>query len=403
MTLSIINSAIDNNIFFSAKRIDINGRRFRTPLNLLYSSVPNDQIPNSIQNRIYEIWKAYNFDDVRDLHRNMQQGVSFNRGLTRAVRPNNVQGELKVFFLALKSFQSNPFRVLNNNLLTFILDSIEGHSDFLTSPILQFDANLVSPSILLDQYLAFIQNCYDIIQTLPNHRPLIGIIPRLPTSFIGRITRRYLQLDIPIFCFDFGGLNLSSYFPYYKEFLRQLYLHDPANFEEKIIYIINLRNPSNRNRNRPFPAHDIMIPAVASDFVGQNHIGRGGTRARTRTTGPRRRRIQNINLLDTNLYSYQRVGYRQEFQEIFSNPIISPSFSNFGSTNATLRNLFRHKFNYCEMSQEFDGLHDQILNNVPILNILRQKTGIRDEISRNIIGARSYIKARTLTSFFSNP
>ena len=59
MPISIIRSASERDILFSAKDIDINGKRIKTPCPLLYPSINLNEIPLSASNYIYEIWKTF--------------------------------------------------------------------------------------------------------------------------------------------------------------------------------------------------------------------------------------------------------------------------------------------------------------------------------------------------------
>ncbi|MHA1438761.1 MAG: hypothetical protein ACTSPD_14415, partial [Promethearchaeota archaeon] len=68
-----------------------------------------------------------------------------------------------------------------------------------------------------------------------------------------------------------------------------------------------------------------------------------------------------------------------------------------------LRTDFKKKFNYGNMNLEMSNLHNSIMNNEPVLEIINQKVSIQEEIDRKIRGLDNFIKVRDIRDFLFQP
>ena len=400
MSFRIIRAEKDNEFYYYAKEVEINRIRFRTPLVLKHKSIPNLNIPN--RNEIYEIWKTFRTIDIQNVLNNANDSRRFinkiNSDITSLTR-----NRPKIYFLAVKDFQNNPLNFFSDQLIEFLLDSIYLNTEIITFPIIRRIEDFIGNRNLLDDYIRFIENSFQIANTL-NNKPIMAMIPPLAPAYIPQLVTAYLNLGINIFCFDFCGSGLSAYYPLYFQLLRTIYRYDRRTFQEKIKYIINLRIPVNRNRYQPFPAEDMMTPALAVDLIGFNHLS-GGSRIRPQPSPRRRatrgrRTISNTNLLNTDSYLYHRISSINEFNDVFQNPLIQPTFNSFQRASVDERNGFRRKFNYINMNTELLQFHNNIINNNPVINDLNNRSGVIHDLSSKTSALDLYLNNTSITQFF---
>lgn len=403
MPLNIERVVKDNDIYYYAKEIEINGRRFQTPLSLKPPVISDFHLADIQHNEFYEFWSTFKIGDIE--HAPFDDNVSTKFiSKINSLDSQNLKNASKIFFLSFKfdNLQGNPFNHFNDRLLEFILDSVRLHSDIFTFPLIRNIHKVINNQTILTDLLEFIQQTYEIYDTL-NNKPIMGIIPPIPQGYIPQIVDLYNRLEIKMFCFDFCGSSLTKYYPHYFQLLRSLYRIDHDLFNESIKYTLNLRLPVNRNWYQPFPAEDMILPALATDFLGLLHIGGGRKPSKNkRTRGGKQKKKQSpksTNLLNTNDYAYHRISSMNQFNEVFGQPILRPNFTNFNLANQNSKNEFKRKFNYSSMNLEMNNLHNFIINNEPILDIINQKVNIQQEIDRKIRGLDNFIKFRNITDF----
>ncbi|TXT63841.1 MAG: hypothetical protein BAJALOKI1v1_660022 [Promethearchaeota archaeon] len=234
-----------------------------------------------------------------------------------------------------------------------------------------------------------------------NNKPIMAVIHPFVSNFMEDIVHTYLDLDIDLFCFNFEGSGLSNYFANYFQLLRELHRYDKNRFDQRIKYVINLRLPSNRYRNQPFPAEDMITPALATDIIGINHIA-GGFRpkpkpSRKKKKSKGKRQKSNTNLIEIETYNYQRIASMDDFSNVFQKPLITPKFRDFQNASYQNRNDFRRKFNYLNSNMELQVIHKKIRSNIPIIDTLRNKSGVQSDLMSkwNILDdyIHSYLKS----------
>ena len=326
MASVVIRSSISNEIFYSTKSIEINKKKLSTPFAVLNPAQKKVNIPPESKNILLEYWKSINIQEVKDAPISHETGLLLTKRIQSAVR-GSMPNEPRVFYLNLKGFNpgSNPLTILDEGLIKSLLDAYYLFTNVIAFPIIQKITNIITSENLCEIYEDYIQKCYEIAETL-NTKPLMGIIPPIPQNFVSRIVKKYLSLEITNFCFDFEGSGLSTYFPNYREFIRTLYLNDKDAFADNLIAITNLKLPSNTNRNQPFPADDMITPAIGVDIVGINHASFGRKDLPSVQMGgrPKKKTPVRMNLLDVQDYTYHRVGSLDEFNQIFKDPVITP-------------------------------------------------------------------------------
>ncbi|MHA1285189.1 MAG: hypothetical protein ACTSQP_22040 [Promethearchaeota archaeon] len=403
MPINILRAIKDNEIYYYAKEIEINGRRFKTPLSLKPPTISEFHLPRIQHNEFYEIWRTFKINDIENAPFDDKVSSKFISKIN-SLNSQNLRNASKIFFLSFKfdNFEKNPFNRFNDRLIEFILDSIRLHTDIFTFPLIRDIHKIINNQTILNKLLDFLKKTYQIYDTL-NNKPIMGIIPPIPQGYIPQIVNLYNKLEIKMFCFDFCGSGLSRYYPHYFQLLRSLYRIERELLNESIKYTLNLRLPVNRNWYKPFPAEDMILPALATDFLGLLHIG-GGNKPpkfkRERKLGQKKKRSpKNINLLNINDYAYYRIAKIEQFNEVFKDPIIHPDFLDFNAVNRDIRNEFRKKFNYSNMNIEMNHIHNSIVNNEPIMDILNQKINISEEIPRKIKNLDNFIKNTSITDF----
>ncbi|MFX0134562.1 MAG: hypothetical protein ACFFDN_13055, partial [Candidatus Hodarchaeota archaeon] len=402
MSFRIIRTEKDIDFYYYAKEIEINRNRFKTPIVLKHKSIPNLNIQSIHRNEIYEIWKSFRVNEIQNVLSNATDSRNFINKISTEIN-SITRNQPKSYFLAIKNFQNNPLNFFSDQLIEFLIDSVYLHTDIISLPIIRRIEDFITNVNLRDQYITFIENCLQIANTL-NNKPIMAVIPPLAPAYIPPLVEAYLNLDINIFCFDFSGSSLSTYYPLYFQLLRTIYRYDRGTFEEKVKYIINLKTPVNRNRYMPFPAEDMMTPALAVDLIGFNHLS-GGSRPRTQSTvrsrtSRRRSSPSNTNLLNVDSYFYHRIANMNEFNNIFQNPLIQPMFNNFSTATLNERNDFRRKFNYFNMNTDLLQFHNRIINNNPIQNDLRNKSGIAYDLNSKTSVLDIYLNNTSITQFF---
>ncbi|MHA1439529.1 MAG: hypothetical protein ACTSPD_18320, partial [Promethearchaeota archaeon] len=371
MPLDIRNVAKDNDIYYYAKEVEINGRRFQTPLPLKHPSISEFHLADIQRNEFYELWSTFKIKDVENAPFDPDISNKFISKIN-SLDSQNLKNKSKIFFLSFKfdAFEGNPFNRFNERLTEFILDSVRLHTDVFTFPLIRNIHKVINNNAILTNLLDFIEQTYEIYDTL-NNKPIMGIIPPVPQGYIPEIVELYNRLEIEMFCFDFCGSSLTKYYPHYFQLLRSLYRLDRDLFNNSIKYTLNLRLPVNRNWYQPFPAEDMVLPALATDFIGLLHIGGGisPTKAKKagRKTKKKKKSPKNTNLLNIEDYAYHRVSTMKQFNEIFKHPIIRPNFTDFTDAKQNLRTDFKKKFNYGNMNLEMSNLHNSIMNNEPVL------------------------------------
>ncbi|MHA1657675.1 MAG: hypothetical protein ACTSUT_00960 [Promethearchaeota archaeon] len=402
MTLTIKSVSKDSEIHSFAKEIEINNHRFQTPFPVKNPTIAQETMPTTLTNEIYEFWSTFSIKDVLNAPFDNAIGDKIiNRFRDKNI--GNLKNKPKIFLTSYKNIEGNPFKVFDKKLIEFMIDANYLYTDVVTFPIIHGVREIVNNNSILQDYLDFIDLCFEVADTL-NNKPIMGIIPPIPPGYIPKIVEKFLSLDLMMFCFDFNGSSLSAYYPHYSQIFRTLYNIDKTKLEEIIKYTINLRLPSNRNRYNPFPAEDLLTPSVGTDILGINHLS--GGRPTSKTTKKKKTRTPatatpkvNTNLLNTNEYTYHRISSKTEFDKVFTAPIIQPSFSDFTTATYADRNTFQKKFNYANLNVEMNNLHKKIKNNVPILKILENKLGIKDQIRNKVKWLDNYIKIKSLYDF----
>ncbi len=403
MPLDIRNVAKDNDIYYYAKEIEINGRKFQTPLSLKPPAISEFHLADIQHNEFYEIWSSFKINDVENAPFDPTVSNKFISKIN-SLDSQSLRNTSKIFFLSFNfdTFEGNPFNRFNDRLIEYILDSVRLHTDVFTFPLIRNIHKVINNQAILTNLLDFLQQTYEIYDTL-NNKPIMGIIPPVPQGYIPQIVDLYNRLEIKMFCFDFCGSSLTKFYPHYFQLLRSLYTLDRDLFNESIKYTINLRLPVNRNWYQPFPAEDMILPALATDFLGLLHIGGGRSPAKDKKTGKgtkkKKRSPINTNLLNIKDYAYHRIPSMEKFNEIFEQPIIHPTFTDFTTANQNSRTEFKKKFNYGNMNLEMSNLHNTIMNNEPIMDIINQKVNIQEDIDRKIRGLDNFIKFKDITDF----
>jgi len=402
MTLNIRSVSKDSEIYSFAKEIEINNHRFQTPFPVKNPTIAQETMPTTLKNEIYEFWSTFNIKEVvKAPFDNTVGDKIINRFRNKNV--GNLKNKPKIFLTSYKNIEGNPFKIFDKKLIEFMIDAKYLYTDVITFPIIHGVRDVVNNNSILHDYLDFIDACYDVADTL-NNKPIMGIIPPIPQGYIHKIVEKYLSLDLMMLCFDFNGSSLSAYYPHYSQVFRTLYNNDKTKLEEIIKYVINLRLPSNRNRYNPFPAEDLLMPSVGTDILGINHLSGGSSTPKTLKKKKGKKSIKtttkvNTNLLNTNEYTYHRISAKSEFDKVFTNPIIQPSFQNFTTATYTKRNTFQKRFNYANLNLEMNELHKKIKNNESTLKILEKKIGIKDQIRNKINWLENFIKTRSLYDF----
>jgi len=402
MNLRIKSVSKDNEIYSFAKEIEINNHRFQTPFPVKNPTISQETMPSSLPNELYEFWSTFNIMDVINAPTDNKVGDKIiNR--FRNKNTGDVQNKPKIFLTSYKNFKGNPFRFFDDKLLEFMIDSSYLYTDIVTFPIIHGVRDVVNNNSILQDYLDFIDLCHKIADTL-NNKPIMGIIPPIPQAYIRKIVEKFVSLDLMMFCFDFNGSSLSAYYPHYSQVFRTLYDIDKTKLEETIKYVINLRIPSNRNRNNPFPAEDLLMPSLGTDILGINHLSGGRSPTKTQKKKKSKKPTKtttkvNTNLLNTDQYNYHRISDRAEFNKVFPNPLIQPRFQNFTTATYKKRNTFQKKYNYANLNVEMNSLHQKIKKNEPILKILTNKIGIKDQIRNKVNWLDTFIKTKSLYDF----
>ncbi len=401
MTLTIRSVSKDNEIYSFAKDIEINNHRFQTPLPVKNPTIAQEVMLTSLTNEIYEFWTTFNIEEVVTAPFDNAIGTNIiNRYRSKNV--GAIKTKPKIFLTTYNGFTGNPFKVFDKKLIEFLIDASYLNTDVVTFPIIQNIRETVNNNSILQDYLDFIDICYEVADTL-NNKPIMGIIPPVPPGYIPKIVEKYLSLDLMMFCFDFNGSSLSAFYPHYSQVFRTLNQLDKTKLEETIKYVINLKLPSNRNRYNPFPAEDLLTPSVGTDILGINHLSGGSSSKKLvakKGKAPAKTTTKvNTNLLNTNEYTYHRIASKSEFDKVFTNPIIQPSFQNFTSATYANRNMFQKKFNYANLNLEMGSFYQKIKNNEPILKTLEKKIGIKDQIGNKVKGLDNYIKIKSLYDF----
>ena len=402
MTIRIKSISKDNDIYSFAKEIEVNNHRFQTPFPMKNPTISQESMPSTLNNEMYEFWSTFNIKDVvqAPFDNNVGDKVinRYRNKITQGVRDKP-----KIFLTSFKNFKGNPFKDFDDKLIEFLIDSSYLYTDIVTFPIIHGVRNVVNNSSTLQDFLDFIKTSYKIADTL-NNKPIMGIIPPIPQAFIRKIVELFVSLDLEMFCFDFNGSSLSAYYPHYSQVFRTLYNIDKRILESTIKYTVNLMLPSNRNRNNPFPAEDLLIPTVGTDILGINHLSGGRPAAKTpkkkKSKKPTKTGVKKkTNLLSIDEYNYHRISDRSEFEKIFPKPLIKPNFQKFTAATYKDRNNFQKKFNYANLNIEMNSLHQRIKNNESILKILAGKIGIKDQIRNKVNGLDNFLKTRSLYDF----
>ena len=406
MTISITSSNKDNDILYFSKKIDIANKRITTPIYILHDSLGKLHFPQN-KTFIYETWKSLNLGTIKESFKSPELEVKFSQKVNSQSSSIDISKNLLINFLQITLDEKNTLDQIKDKEIQFLIDSLEAKSNFLTIPKIGFPSNYTY-STKLDSIKQYYHKSIEIAQTFnTNKKPIIVLIPKLLSYQISDFVEDLLKKDIMYFCFDFQGYSISNMFPQYKEFLRTFYLRDKNIFNEIVIQSINLNNPSNMNRGRPFPAHDLINPAMASDIIGLNHIARGGNgenkknskKGKKAKSGKQGKKSpQKINLINTSQYCYNRI---QNVDDFFNNfPDKTPiNESIFEPKNNKERIRFRREFNSLYINQEFDQIQQMILNNESIVNYLQNKELIKSEFRNKVMGTNQSIKLRKLQDF----
>ncbi len=327
MTLNIKSVSKDSEIYSFAKEIEINNHKLNTPFPVKNPNIAQEMMPSSLPNEMYEFWSTFNINDVLNAPIDNKVGDK----VIKRYRDKNIgaiKTKPKIFLTSYKDIKGNPFKVFDKKLIEFMIDSSYLYTDVVTFPIINGVRDIVNTPSVLQDYLDFLDICHEIADTL-NNKPIMGIIPPIPTAYIPKLVEKFYSLELMMICFDFNGSSLSAYYPHYSQIFRTLYNKDKARLEEIVKYVINMRLPSNRNRYNPFPAEDLLIPSVGTDILGINHLSGGSPTRKTQKKKKGKRPTKpkvNTNLLNTTEYTYHRISSKVEFDNVFTSPLSNPTF-----------------------------------------------------------------------------
>ena len=136
MTLKILKTVKDSDLYYYAKEIEINNRRFKTPFSMMHKSIESSGLPNTQNSRMYEIWKNINANDLKgvltDIGKQKKLNEKIKSGIDRRTR-----NHLKIYLLAIKGFSGNPLNFFNDQLIEFLIDSTYLYTDIITFPIIR--------------------------------------------------------------------------------------------------------------------------------------------------------------------------------------------------------------------------------------------------------------------------
>ncbi|MHA1368918.1 MAG: hypothetical protein ACTSRA_04265 [Promethearchaeota archaeon] len=397
-----MNATVDPEIYYFAKRIEVNKKKADTPVKTNHISLLTCKFPKNIQTHVFEIWKRIPFSKINYAINSDDAHTQFNQLFARNFKQLSREENIIIPLISVKFEENqNPFSLLKGNQLSYLIDSYYMFSDFITFPMIDNIMAFTTNNNLLNNIFRFIDESYAITETL-NVKPIMGIISsNIPYRYIRQIVNHYLKLGITAFSFNFEGRVLASHFPHYREFIRTLYKYDREFYDNILIHSFNLKLPSNRNRNGPFPAEDLILPPMGTDVIGMNHLGfghDGGRRKRRKARkykGPRR-----INLLNIERYEYNRIANLNDFNLIFPNHQLQPqSEIIFNTRNNNDRLKYKRKFDFFQISNEFHKIHKRLQENSGILPYLKTKEGILDYINRNIINVKKYTQSRSLEDY----
>ncbi|MHA1821358.1 MAG: hypothetical protein ACTSVC_12860 [Promethearchaeota archaeon] len=395
MNYRIIRSSSDDETLCNAKEVELSNIRFKTPNTVLHSDINPNSLPDIHNTYIYELWKRIEFKELEKAPMDNSVGIPLTQKIN-SIKRDYMRGTLKNYFLSIKFNEKNPFSKIKKSHIKFLLDTVFPITNFIIFPLIHKVPEIITNSNLCKKYINYLEECYEIAATL-NNKPILGIIQPIPQNLIKNVVNFYIKKEVSTYCFDFNGYSLNSLFPNYKEFIRQLYLSDPHSFNEKFIYIINLKLPRNKGLTySSFPAEDLLLTPLKTDIIGINHISAGGASniKRSKKRKKSKRILKRINLLDTNNYLYQRISNKEEFNQHFQHTLITMPFQEVSAISNTERTKFSRMFNYCEKSIELHNIHNDIINNsMSFFERTKNKQGITNHDKNRISSTIRYMKA----------
>lgn len=175
MTLDIQRASADSEIFYFAKDIILNGKKYKTPLPTFHPTVNLGTNPS-----LYEIWKKFDFqkNNIADIQTDNKVAINIAQSIQSAI-PRPIRACPRVVFVELRNFDGNPVSQCSEGLRSFFLDQVRLQSEVMTFPVLSDLAKYQVNANLMENYTQFLQNCHEIAETL-NTKPIMGIIPPVP-------------------------------------------------------------------------------------------------------------------------------------------------------------------------------------------------------------------------------
>lgn len=255
---------------FARKKISLGSKSIETPFKAMSitNTTKNDQIRDEARG-FNEIWLN---TDPQKLNKAKNTMKSPHTKKIREGLNKSKEGEFNLIFADYKATQE-----ITDENIKFLADMIYSNSDIVPVPLMSkfYDAVRDSNQGTMSKYWSiYKKNTRKFIKAVRqiNGKPIMGVLPYLPWSFVQQMVNFYLDEGIRCFAFDFNARTVTSHTQITN--MVQPLIREIANRnlqEEVFFYSLNA-NKGRSSGSRDFvPPKDYLSLGVGFDVLGEKH------------------------------------------------------------------------------------------------------------------------------------
>ena len=225
---------LDPNSLFKTQKINVSSSKsFETPIKAINLKQLKQKfnLDTNLKN-LSEIFRCVNKNSIEKYHSDPTFEENFNKDIISDLNKIDESKNCKICFLDF-----DETRYPNQDEIETLTSIAHSYSDITPLPILKFINKKKISDKEFDDYKTFVSNSIKSIEQF-NNKPIMGVIPILPTKFINQLIELYARIGINAFCIDLGGANPISFMPRIRKILLSIKNNKPL--EECYIHSFNV-------------------------------------------------------------------------------------------------------------------------------------------------------------------
>ena len=372
---------IDEETFYSVKRVNIRGKSMETPKKSVNLERVREDI--GIHAEFFEIYRTLNEERIKSLIADAGKQVKFNYDM------NNLVGKAQHFSVGITIFIPS-FTYLNpsENELTFIIATQKQYSDFYIVPTVErLNKLMKSGGFSIQDYINLVEKYLSLLEGYPG-KEIMGMVPiNIPYQYIADLMRIYLDKGIESYCIDVGGRVALSLTQQIVE-VQRLLLKDKI---DAFIHATNVNIGRAKKRSNVITAKDVLSFGLGFDSIGDNHL-------RPYIRDAIKNPVINLRLFDKEVYGYHKIREAGGIEDIYpADSRVKPEY--FRDDSLYRRRKAQATFNYEQIGMETERLK-RVIDEGTVGSYVRSKRYVDDDSFKTITKVKEGVsKVRSLEEF----